>query len=105
MVKWLHKILFLTITFSFFLSATEIDLGESHNTFFDEYDTYVKTEQASFDQTSAAQQAHDTYILFHNFLTCYNALTGKSEGIKHHSTAFSNLYPSKLFLRNSVWRI
>jgi hypothetical protein len=105
MVKWLHKILFLTIAFSFFISATEIDLGESHNTFFDEYDTYVKTEHVSLDQTSAAQQEHDTYILLYNFFTCYNALKCKPEGLTHHSTAYYNHYPPKLFLRNSVWRI
>ena len=105
MVKWVHKILFLTTTFCFFVSATEIDLGESHNTFFDEYDTYVKTEHVSLDQTSAAQQEHDTYILLHNFFTCYNALKDKSESVKQHSTAFYNQYSSKLFLRNSVWRI
>ena len=105
MVKWLQKILFLTITFSFFISATEIDLGESHNTFFDEYDTYVREEHLSLDQNLTAQQEHDTYILLYNFFTCYNALKGKSEGVKHHSTVYYNHYPLKLFLRNSVWRI
>lgn len=105
MVKWLHKILFLTITFSFFISATEIDLCESHNTFFDEYDTYVKTEHVSLEQTSAAQPENDTYILLHNFFTSSNELKGKSEGVKHHSITSYNQYPSKLFLRNSVWRI
>ena len=105
MVKWLYKILFLTISFSFFVSATEMDLGECHNTFFDEYDTYVKTEHVSLDQTSATQQEHDTYILLHNFFTCYNVLKGKSEVVKHHSTAYNDQYPPKLFLSNSVWRI
>lgn len=105
MVKWLQKILFFTITFSFFISATELDFGESHNTFFDEYDTYVRAEHESLDHTSAIQQEHDTYILLHNFFTCYNALRGKTEGVKHHSTICYNQYPSKLFLRNSVWRI
>ena len=63
MIKWFHKILFLTISFCFFISATKIDLGETHNTFFDEYDTYVKTEHVSLDQSPATQQEHDTYIL------------------------------------------
>jgi hypothetical protein len=105
MVKWLTKILFLTISISFFISAIEIDLGECHNTFFDEYDTYIKSEQVSVDHSATLQQEHDTYILLYNFFTCYNALKGKPEGVKHHSTACYNHYPPKLFLRNSVWRI
>ena len=104
MIKWLHKILFLIISFSFFVSATEIDLGESHNTFFDEYDTYVKTEHVFFDRTSATEQEHDTYILLHIFSTYYDSLK-ESEGIKYYTTPCYNQYPSKLFLRNSVWRI
>ncbi len=105
MKKWLYKILFLTISFSFFISATEMDLGECHNTFFDEYDTYVKTEQVSVDHAAILQQEHDTYVFLHNFFTCYNALNSKPESIKHQSTAYYNHYPPKLFLRNSVWRI
>ena len=105
MAEGLYKILFIVISILFFISATEIDLGESHNTFFDEYDTYVKTEHVSLDPTSATQQEYDTYILLHNFFTCYNAVKAKSEGLKHQSTAYYNQYPSKLFLRNSVWRI
>ncbi len=56
MVNWLQKILFVVISLSFFISATEMDLGEAHNTFFDDYDTYVKTEQVSLDHVSAIQQ-------------------------------------------------
>jgi len=104
MVKCLYKLLFLVISFSFFVSATEMDLGECHNTFFDEYDTYVKTEHVSLDQSAAAQQEHDTYVLLYNFFTCYNFLKGKPESIKQ-STAYYNHYPPKLFLCNSVWRI
>ncbi len=52
------------ISFSFFISATEMDLGEAHNTFFDDYDTYVKTEQVSLDHASAMQQVHDTRAWF-----------------------------------------
>lgn len=105
MYKWLTKILFITLSFSFFISATEMDLGNIHNTFFDEYDTYVKTEHVSLNQTTAAQQEHDTYILLYNFFTSYNALKSNPESIKHQSTDYYNLYPPKLFLRNSVWRI
>lgn len=105
MVKCLHKILFIAISFSFFVSATEMDLGECHNTFFDEYDTYVKTEHVSLDHVTAAQQEHNTYVLLYNFFTCYKALTGKPEGIKKEAASYYNHYPPKLFLRNSVWRI
>ena len=37
-----------------------MDLGEVHNTFFDEYDTYVKAEQVSVDHSVAIQQEHNS---------------------------------------------
>jgi hypothetical protein len=45
MFRWLHKMLFVVVSLSFFISVTEMNIGEAENTFFDEYDTYVKTEQ------------------------------------------------------------
>lgn len=105
MVKLLYKILFIAISCSFFISATEMNLGECHNTFFDEYDTYVRAEHVSIDQTSTSQPQPDTCILLYNSLSCYNALRGNPEGIKHQAASYYNHYPPKLFLRNSVWRI
>lgn len=105
MVKWLHKILFVAISISFFISATEMDLGEVHNTFFDEYDTYVKTEQVSIDQASITQPQQDAYALLYSVFFCCKVLGLQQTVILHQPEDYYNHYPPKLFLRNSVWRI
>lgn len=105
MMKWLQKILFVVISLSFFISATEMDLGEVHNTFFDEYDTYVKTEQVSVDQTVLTQQEQETYALLHFLFSQFRGLNNQSEKFNYYSVSYYNHYPPKLFLRNSVWRI
>lgn len=105
MVKWLTKILLIVISIFFFISATEMNLGECHNTFFDEYDTYVKAEQVSLDHAATTQHEHDTYVFLYNLITHYKVLQGQSESIKHPCHAYYTHYPPKLFLRNSVWRI
>ena len=105
MVKWLQKILFVVISLSFFISATEMDLGEVHNTFFDEYDTYVKAEPVSVDHSVAIQQEHNTCALIYYLFNYYKGLNNQSENRNYHQFAYCNHYPPKLFLRNSVWRI
>ena len=105
MMKWFQKILFVVISLSFFISATEMDLGEVHNTFFDEYDTYVKAEQVSVDHSVAIQHEHNTYALIYYLFNYYKGLNNQSENRNHHRFAYCNHYPPKLFLRNSVWRI
>jgi membrane protein required for beta-lactamase induction len=105
MVKWLQKILFVVISLSFFISVIEMDLGEVHNTFFDEYDTYLKAEQVSIDQATTLQQEHDTYVFLYNLISHYTSLNGHPENSKHQCNAYYTHYPPKLFLRNSVWRI
>ncbi len=105
MFKWLQKILFVAISFSFFISATEMDVGEAHNTFFDEYDTYVKAEQVSVEHSVAIQQEHNTCALIYYHFNYYQGLNNQSQNRNHHRFAYCNHYPPKLFLRNSVWRI
>lgn len=105
MMKWFQKILVVIISLSFFISATEMDLGEVHNTFFDEYDTYVKAEQVSVDHSVANQQEHETYAFLHYLFSQYSGLNNQSENRNHHQFAYCNHFPPKLFLRNSVWRI
>ncbi len=105
MVKWLQKILFVAISFSFFISATEMDLGDAHNTFSDDYDTYVKTEQVSLDHASAMQQGHDTYALLYYIINHYNASKEQSVRIQYPPTNYYDPQSLKLFLLNSVWRI
>lgn len=82
-----------------------MDLGECHNTFFDEYDTYVKTEQVSVDHSAIEQQVHDTYALIHFAFSYYNFLKQQQQPPAYQTKSYYNHYPPKLFLRNSVWRI
>ena len=105
MVKWLSKILLIVISLSFFISATEMEFGECHNTFFDEYDTYVKTEQQTVNHASFLEQANYTFALIGFVFNFYQELQIQPQKAKYSSTDFSNQYSSKLFLRNSVWRI
>ena len=105
MVQCLYKILYIVISFSFFISATEIDLGESHNTFFDEYDTYIKTEQVSIDHDVTLQQQHNDYAFIYYIIIHYKSLNSQAKTDKHPQLAYYHRYPPKLFLRNSVWRI
>ena len=104
MIKWLSKILLIAVSLLFFISATEMDLGECHNTFFDEYDTYVKAEQPSVDQPTSLQQDNDTYTSICLVISQYEAIHEQLY-IKHSQGAHYNQYPPKIFLRNSVWRI
>ena len=104
MVKWLQKILLIAVSLLFFASATEMDLGVCHNTFFDEYDTYVKAEQPTVDQPTSLQQGNDIYTSIYDVIRQSEAIYKKLQ-IKYSQTAYYKQYPPKIFLRNSVWRI
>lgn len=105
MFNWLYKILFILIGVSFFISATEINLGEAHNTFFDEYDTYVKTEQVTVDHASIQEHQSTGYVLLYHLLWHYRSFAVASKPIESTCFTSDNLYPPRIFLRNSVWRI
>lgn len=105
MVKWLYKLLFIAIGFSFFISATEMDIGEAHNTFFDEYDTYVKTEQVSIDHVEIKQQQQQELYEFFSYLFYYYRPLKDARLYKRPEYIASSASPPQLFLRNSVWRI
>jgi hypothetical protein len=104
MIQWLYKILFVSITFSFFLSATEIDLGKSHNTFFDEYDTYICAEHIAFDNATSLPDYNSNVSALPFFINFYGVPVHLFSFI-HTRTLYLNHYPAKLYLRNSVWRI
>ncbi len=83
-----------------------MDLGNTQNTFFDEYDTYLK-EEDNLSIDYALFSADDQLISFvtPGFF---------ASGLIHYVDASLNNTPfyfqgtyntSKLFLRNSVWRI
>jgi len=44
----LLKIFILLLSCCFFASATETDIGSYHQTFFDDYDTYIPAEHQDF---------------------------------------------------------
>jgi uncharacterized protein YxeA len=105
MLKRVYKFLFVAIGFSFFISATEMDIGDSQNTFFDEYDTYVKTEQVSFHLTTAE---HRTYysLLLNYFEVAQLCQQPHWDYTINKQTRSGNYIPcGRLYLRNSVFRI
>ena len=105
MIKWLYKILFIAISILFFISATEMDLGECHNTFFDEYDTYVSEEKVSLNQSTVSLEDQNTYILTSLFFSYYSLKDAQAASFKHEYFSYTNYNTPKLFLRNSVLRI
>ena len=104
MVKWFRKILFIVLSFSFFIAAAEMDFGECHHTFFDDYDTYVKSEQISLHHPVTTQH-HSDYVLFDYLPDQCKALIDQTKTAKRPQLTCNNHYTPKLFLRNSVWRI
>ena len=104
MVKWLNKLLAVAISVSFFISATEMNIGEAENTFFDQYDTYLKTEQVSIDHVQVKQEQQELYQIPALLLSYYHLFRKKTLYPKDTDIAFG-ASPPKLFLRNSVWRI
>jgi len=48
MRPFLLKIFILLLSCCFFTSATETDIGDYHQTFFDDYDTYIPSEHMDF---------------------------------------------------------
>lgn len=82
-----------------------MNVGECRNTFFDEYDTYIKAEQLSIDHATSLQKDYDTYTLIGFVISQYQALQEQPQSKQYSHLAYYNHYPPKLFLRNSVWRI
>lgn len=106
MTKWLYKILLIVISLSFFTSAIELNIGECHQTFFDEYDTYVKTEHVSIDHSVANAHDNNPYFLLGSVLSFYHSFVVVQQvSFEYHPSSNLSHHPPKLFLRNSVWRI
>jgi hypothetical protein len=100
MFKWAYKFLFVLITISFFISVTEMDIGVCHNTFFDEYDTYIQGKEISLPPLEKAH-VYDLPVCQFYFSSSYTHTTPSGE------TGLTETFHShpKIFLRNSVWRI
>ena len=102
--NWLHKLLFFVISISFFISAAEMDLGECHNTFFDEHDTYIRSDLSSFTQHPVEHQTRDTYFLLHGCSDC-EALRLQLQTVCGYFFDYNKHHPPKLYLQNSDLRI
>jgi hypothetical protein len=58
----LLKIFILLLSCCFFTSATETDIGSYHQTFFDDYDTYIPTEQQDFQVADIMEGRQKTIL-------------------------------------------
>jgi hypothetical protein len=105
MLNCFYKFLFVAIGFSFFISATEMDIGDSHNTFFDDYDTYVKTEQVSFHLTAVERSNYSSLLLNYGEVVqlCSQPECDYTINNQPHSRYY--IPPCRLYLRNNVFRI
>ena len=105
MTRWLYKLLLATLSFAFFLSATETDVGEYHNTFFDQFDTYTKTENVSIEQLSSDVKDKFGTGPFIAGLHEYNFIRKGDFTTGIFSLSFVPSYSFKLFIRHCTWRI
>lgn len=102
MFKWIYKIVFILISLSFFISATEMEIGEGHNTFFDEYDTYVQSKEVDFPTQHTV--LIDQFSL-HDGCSFEHALPVETFQDFDLLDKAVHLAPQKIYLRKSVLRI
>ena len=98
-----HRLLFVLVSISFFISATEMDLGECRNTFFDDHDTYVRTEQVSFNQPVFERFSTGITDLIH--WSYYCQVPEKAKEVFSYITYDPVVHPPPIYLKNSVFRI
>jgi len=99
----LLKILILIISCCFLISATETDIGSSHQTFFDDDDTYLPADQQDLQVNEGQIFLQKIGLNLHNFFTTLNYPCFFDSGYYH---SFSNFYQfetgkRKIFLYNS----
>ena len=100
------KILIFLISLSFVLAVFEVNIGDSHNTFFDEYDTYFHSENQNvhFSIEFEKQKNHITYL---GDILNYTFTYLQSNFISPSTPRFKRtvFLTHKIFLHNAVWRI
>ncbi len=105
MAKVFYKILLVIVAISFFMSAEEINPFNGHDTFFDQYDTYVRTEQISLDFHGFATDVNDIDSMTF-YTSAYFLLPGQYEPARTNEPVENiPFYPPKRFLLNAVLRI
>ena len=105
MTRWLYKLLLATLSFSFFLSATETDVGEIHNTFFDQFDTYTKSDDISVEKLSLDVKEKFGTGPFIAGLQEYWFISNRDLATGIFSLSFVPRHSFKLFVRHCIWRI
>ena len=106
MNKWLLKILVLLVGVSFTLAVFEIDLGYDHNTFHDEDDTYVQSNNQNIELSAHFEKQKDILELKDFAATLFSLFFPDTQTDSDPPPQKAVAYTSqKIFLRNSVWRI
>ena len=105
MTRWFYKLLLATLSFSFFLSATETDVGEIHNTFFDQFDTYTKSDDISVEKLSLDVKEKFGTGPFIAGLQEYWFISNRDLATGIFSLSFVPRHSFKLFVRHCIWRI
>lgn len=103
----LLKIFILLVGCCFFTSATETDFGGYHQTFFDEYDTYVPAEQQVLGITEKQVFLEKTGLPLYNPLITLNALSPLYRKLRCSKVNLGQLLVGerKIFLHNSSFLI
>lgn len=111
MRKFLIKFVMIAVGICFAGSATEVNAFGIHNTFFDQYDTYVQSEeidaQVDFGVEKEKKNHKPTYQ--YRVLLAYSFISKKWANKQFYYSSIYHCSPSsftrKIFLRNSVWII
>jgi len=101
------KIFILIISCCFFTSATETEIGSCHQTFFDDYDTYIPAEKV-LQQSLAKQVSPQKKVLpLYNQLSTFNGVSFlQSRQYDCKATChWLSAGTRKIFLYNSVFLI
>jgi hypothetical protein len=107
MRKWLNKILFILISISFVIAVFEIDSDSRHNTFHDEDDTYIQSNNLNAELNSHFEQQKDLNQEYCDLAISFlDLILFDSKAVTISHPQGKNLLTfQKIFIRNSVWRI
>jgi len=99
----LKTLILLVTCCCFLISATETDIGNSHQTFFDDYDTYLPSDQLDLPVNEGQAVLQRVELNLNNFFTTLNFPSFLTGG-NYFSFSNYNRYPisrRKIFLYNS----
>ncbi len=111
MKKYLFKLILFTVGICFLPSALELNAFGIHNTFFDQYDTYVSGDDIDLQAATTVEGEKKNsnpaciyQILFAD--SCapqkWDSILFYNSSIFHNSSAARAYYSRKIFLRNCV---